>query len=276
MTPLRILSLGAGVQSSTVLLMSCLDNLPHLDGAIFADTGWEPATVYEHLLWLEQEAKKYDIPVYRVSKGNIKEEALRSSVRGHLENGGRAASLPYYVKTPDSNKEGMIRRQCTREYKIDPITKKLRSLLGYQPRQIIPTGAVELWFGISRDEMHRARLSNTRWIVHRYPLLFDVPTTRQQCLRWMVKHGYPEPPRSACIGCPFHSSAEWRQMRDERPEEFAEACDFDDAMRKPDNLRGQVYLHRSCQPLRDVDLSTTEERGQGSLWTQECSGRCGV
>ena len=39
--PLRILSLGAGVQSSAVLLMSCDGVLPKLDCAIFADTGWE-------------------------------------------------------------------------------------------------------------------------------------------------------------------------------------------------------------------------------------------
>ena len=39
---LRILSLGAGVQSSVVLLMSIKGILPRLDAAIFADTQWEP------------------------------------------------------------------------------------------------------------------------------------------------------------------------------------------------------------------------------------------
>jgi hypothetical protein len=46
---LRVLSLGAGVQSTTLLLMSVYGELPPLDYAIFADTGWEPARVYEHL-----------------------------------------------------------------------------------------------------------------------------------------------------------------------------------------------------------------------------------
>ena len=36
---LNVLSLGAGVQSSTLLLMSCRGVLPKLDAAIFADTG---------------------------------------------------------------------------------------------------------------------------------------------------------------------------------------------------------------------------------------------
>jgi hypothetical protein len=46
---IRTLSLGAGVQSTTLLLMSLEGMLPKLDCAIFADTGWEPQRVYEHL-----------------------------------------------------------------------------------------------------------------------------------------------------------------------------------------------------------------------------------
>lgn len=50
---LRVLSLGAGVQSSTLALMSARGDLPRLDYAVFADTGWEPARVYAWLDWLE-------------------------------------------------------------------------------------------------------------------------------------------------------------------------------------------------------------------------------
>ena len=48
----RILSLGAGVQSTCVLLMSGRGELPKLDCAVFSDTGWEPPEVYEHFAWL--------------------------------------------------------------------------------------------------------------------------------------------------------------------------------------------------------------------------------
>ena len=43
---LRLLSLGAGVQSTTLLLLAAEGRLPTPDAAIFADTGWEPAAVY--------------------------------------------------------------------------------------------------------------------------------------------------------------------------------------------------------------------------------------
>jgi 3'-phosphoadenosine 5'-phosphosulfate sulfotransferase (PAPS reductase)/FAD synthetase len=40
----RVISLGAGVQSTTVLLLAHRGELPGgpVDYAIFADTGWEP------------------------------------------------------------------------------------------------------------------------------------------------------------------------------------------------------------------------------------------
>lgn len=41
-------------------------------------------------------------------------------------------------------------------------------------------------------------------------------------------------------------------------------------------LKSYLYLHRSGKPLRDVDLRTDEEKGQGGLWDNECEGMCGM
>jgi hypothetical protein len=50
---LRVLSLGAGVQSTTMALMAAHGEVgPMPDCAIFSDTGWEPNAVYQHLAWL--------------------------------------------------------------------------------------------------------------------------------------------------------------------------------------------------------------------------------
>ncbi len=47
---LRALSPCAGVQSTTMALMAAHGEIaPMPDCAIFADTGWEPKAVYEHL-----------------------------------------------------------------------------------------------------------------------------------------------------------------------------------------------------------------------------------
>src|SRR5690606_41859438 len=111
MTRLTVLSLGAGVQSSTVLLMSCRGLLPQLDAAIFADTQWEPREVYEHLDWLEAQAHEAGIPVFRVTGGDLRQHTLEGFVRGSKKDGQRYATLPLHVLQPNGS-HGMIRRQC--------------------------------------------------------------------------------------------------------------------------------------------------------------------
>ena len=149
MKHLRVLSLGAGVQSTTLLLLSARGDLPTLDAAIFADTGWEPAAVYRHLDWLIPRATAAGIPIVRVSVGNIRADALRSRVRARRASGQRWAALPYYVDGADG-REAMLRRQCTREYKLDPIRRMIRRLGGLDlSERAADRLEVEEWLGIS-------------------------------------------------------------------------------------------------------------------------------
>lgn len=271
--PIEVLSLGAGVQSSYILLASCLGEMPKLDHAIFADTGWEPAEVYAWLAWLRAFAEERGVEVHVVGNRSLKSDALRSQVRGRKDEGRRWASLPYFVETDGKEDEGQIRRQCTKEYKIEPINRFIRAeLLGLAPRQRAPVGAVRQWFGISFDEWHRMRTSDVKWRTHFYPLV-ETKTTRHACLDWLYRQGFRPPQRSACIGCPYHSDAEWRRMKLEQPAEFEDACQFDEAIRHMGGMRGRVYLHRSLMPLREVDLRTDFDKGQLPLFqSPECDG----
>ena len=274
---LKVLSLGAGVQSTALLLMSIRGEIDRLDCAIFADTGWEPAAVYAHLTWLEGQARAAGIPVYRVTAGDLRADALRSQVRGHKADGVRWASMPLYVLGHDGG-TGMIKRQCTTEYKIRPIERKVRELLGLRPRQPWPKDvALEQFFGISADEMRRVRAPDALWKRHRYPFVFDRPMRRDQIVAWLTMH-YPDQqvPRSACLGCPFHSDDEWRAIQS-NPAEWHDVVAFDRAIRNCGGMRGEVFLHRSCSPLEQVDLRPADEKtGQLHLWQNECLGMCGT
>jgi hypothetical protein len=268
--PFRIISLGAGVQSTTVILMAArgaLDARP--DCAIFADTGWEPRRVYAHLEWLKREVGQV-IPIHCVHRGNIRNDALVAL------DGSRYTGPPVYVRMPDG-RHGPLRRQCTKEYKIEPIIAKIRELIGLKPRQRGPKDVVvEQWFGISFDEALRMRDSHVRWIANCYPLV-DRHITRQDCLHWLNRNGFPEPPKSACIGCPFHSDTYWLAMRDQDPEAWADAVDFDSRIRRGNlrGVKGESYLHRSMVPLDEADLSTGTDHGD-STFVEECHGLCGV
>lgn len=281
---IRVLSLGAGVQSTTLLLMSCLGELPLLDAAVFADTQWEPAEVYAHLDWLTEYARGAGIRVHRVSQGNLRTDAIVSQVRGTKIKGQRWASMPLYTLGPKGEK-GMIRRQCTSEYKIAPIERFIkRELLHIKPKCRTPDNSVETWIGISSDETRRMRKPPNKWQSLRYPLIYDVDApirlglhqegfTRFDCLTWLKNQGFDEPPRSACIGCPFHSDEEWAKIK-ESPRQWDDACAFDDAIRNCVGMRGKVYIHRSCIPLREVVFDV--KKNWDGVRDNECLGMCGA
>tara|TARA_Y100000310_G_scaffold300838_1_gene336826 strand:- start:2203 stop:3018 length:816 start_codon:yes stop_codon:yes gene_type:complete len=270
---MKVLSLGAGVQSSTLLLMSCHGDLPPIDAAVFADTMWEPSEVYR---WLKDVltpvAAAAGIPIHTVSAGDLRADALRSTVRAHVDGDTRSASLPLHVTQPGCERGGMLRRQCTKEYKIAPIRRKCRELLGAGPRGRIRPGAVEMWIGISADEAARMKPSGVQWVHNVYPLIdHDPPMRRSDCHAWLHRHGYDDAPRSACNGCPFRSAAEWRHLKQDE-DDWSDAVEFDAAIRHRDMRGGEAFIHRDLVPLADAVHDDPTER----LWDDECSGHCGV
>jgi hypothetical protein len=264
---LRILSLGAGVQSSTLALMIARGDLPMVDCAIFADTGAEPQGTYDYLDWLETQLP---YPVHRVSIGNLRDAIL---------SGDKAASWgrpPFFVA--GKTKTGMLNRQCTQDYKIRVIQRKVRELIGLKPGQRGPKKpVVQTLIGISMDEAIRMKPSRTAYIENVWPLI-ELGMHRHQCIKWLEERQYRIPPKSACTFCPYRSDIAWRDMRDNDPASWADAVAVDAKIRDnmPGVANGQVYIHRSLKPLDQVDLSTAEDRGQMNLFLNECEGMCGV
>lgn len=308
--PLRVLALGAGVQSSYLFLASCLGELPKLDCAIFADTRNEPDGVYTHLDWLCEVGLAFGIPIIRCSVGDLRQDAIDFRQNRVSRDGKRWASVPFYVKNADGTR-GQIRRQCTPTYKIEPMERVIREqLLGLKRGQRSrPIPLIEQWIGISADESDRCsfpgvftvkrtfgedlygevyivsetkRWRPLRWKYHAYPLnrwrfnadrtvadlgYLERPMSRTHCEVWLKKK-YPgrKIPRSACKGCPYRSNVEWKKMRDEDPEAWKDAVDFDrqiriaesssNKMRNP--LRGLPFVHDSLIPLDMVDLDKAD------------------
>ena len=93
----------------------------------------------------------------------------------------------------------------------------------------------------------------------RYPLLEWMWMSRMDCMKWLMDNYEIVVPKSSCVGCPYHSQREWRALSEI---EFKDACEFDKVIRRKGGMRGDLYLHRSCIPLEEVDLRTPEERGQ--------------
>ena len=181
-------------------------------------------------------------------------------------------------------KVGMLYRQCTHDYKVIPIQKKMREILGVKPRHRVKKGTiVEQWIGISTDEAMRMKKARLPWLESRWPLI-EMKMSRMDCLQWyrdMKKH--PMPGKSSCIGCPYHHNDQWKNMQKNYPKDFEDACEVDDAIRHGlKNTTAELFLHKKAVPLRSIDFQ--EPKKQKSLFGEtfdeefadECEGLCGV
>ena len=265
---LRILSLGAGVQSTVLALMSARGDLPKLNAAIFADTGWESRRVYDHVDWLEE---RLPFPIIRVKrKGPNLGDSWTGVVDGSIPRSG--SSLPGFFMSP----AGMSPFQCSKEFKTRVVNREVVKLLGVEEgkRASFKTPVVEMWLGMDYDEGDRLKDNEKGYICNRWPL-FELAMRRRDCLRWMEERQYPRPPKSSCVFCPYRGNEQWRDMRDNAPDDWAKAVEFDCAIRPGfHGMEGGAYLHRQRVPLSDVDLSTWADRGQSDLFGEECSGVC--
>ena len=280
---LTVLSLGGGIQSSVMALMASQSLLPTGSGgafdripdcAIFADTRWEPPSVYEHIEWLRD---WLSFPLHVVDNGR----SLREDVKALTNHSGSRSyvDIPVFLKGRGGEGDGIGRRQCTDNYKIRPIRRRIRDLLGLRPRQRVPAGTtVELWLGISTDEAIRMKTSRDRWIENRYPLI-EAGMSRRDCMEWWAAR-YDRPlERSACVACPFQSRQRWVETKRRWPELFAEAVEIDDRMRNGLAFAKEPYLHSLRMPLAEAVALDEETLGADGLRDgvgNECEGHCGV
>ena len=271
-----ILSLGAGVQSTAMALMAAKGLItPMPDLAIFADTQAEPQFVYDHLEWL---IKELPYPVEIVTAGSLTEKSLQE--RKRIKDGVyyMPKEIPLFGILPSGKITGALGRQCTNDFKIQPILKYTKKKFNIKRGEKDPM--VTEWIGISWDEVQRMKFSRVPWTIKRYPLI-EKRLRRTQCSEWLTDNGYEIPIRSACYYCPFHDNDDWRHLKKYHPEEFQKAVDFDKQIRekfyKYDKMKMPVFLHKSCKPLDEVDFDSDEDKGQQVFdFTSECEGMCGI
>jgi hypothetical protein len=281
---MNVLSLGMGVQSTALYLMSALGDLPRIDFAVFADTGREKSGTLRYLEWLLDWREKNNGPDIIVKKDlNLFQDLLNSQ----NSTGDRFASIPAFTMSEDG-KEGMLRRQCTNEYKIAVVDKAIREVYGLKPRQRnLPTN---IWKGITVDEADRMAIPDkAKWKTYIYPFIgYAVPgkgkwfkltssdavvSNRNDVKNWYKSKGFPVPPKSSCVFCPYQSDYNWANMKEHEPDDFADAVRVDYAIRNSSKqgITHPIFLHRSLKPLDQVDFDPNSKIQFG-----ECSGTCHV
>lgn len=255
--PLRIISLGWGVQSFALAAMSALGVLPPVDAAVHADTTHERSETYAFAAkwtpWLEARG----VRVVTVKPYRRATDVL--TAKGEL-------MIAAYTTWPDGKQSGMLRRQCTHDWKIMPIRRWLQANRNKQ--------SVEMWLGITLDEWTRMRTSDVRYITHHYPFMdFEQPWRRGKAVQWLQSNGLEIPVKSGCVFCTYHDLETWRKIKS-CGDDWQKALRIDNLIRH--KREGYVcYLHRSLQPLDQVDLRNEQDHGQLELWPdEECTGNC--
>lgn len=260
---MKIIALGMGTQSTCLYFMSSMGEFERADYAIFSDPCAEHPDTYKLAEYLKDwEQKNNGVPIQIVSK-NLYQDILDSV----NSTGQRFASIPAYTEGG-----GMVRRQCTNEYKIQPLTKKVRELYGLKKHKRMPK--TEIWLGITTDEAQRMKLSQLPRLTNRYPFM-ELMMNRNDCIEYFKKHNLPIPIKSSCIFCPYKSDKNWLDMKRNNTDLFQKAlkCDYairDSSMR---GIKEKLYLHKSLVPLDKVILSN---ENQIDMFGNECEGYCGI
>lgn len=258
---MKIISLGWGVQSFTLAAMSALGELPTVDYCVHADTTWEHQHTYRFAKqwqpWLESCGIK--VITVKADDTNVAYAVVTP------EKSYKYTNLPLYsVGSTKGSGLGQIKRQCTSNWKIDPVRQFVAAELARRGLKKTP-GIVEQWIGISTDEWQRAKDSDVKYITHRYPLI-EAGMSRNDCINWLTAHGLQVPGKSSCVFCPYHNSGAWRELKRQNGPDWEDAVAVDEAIRyiRPPY---PLFVHRARVPLREA-VVIPEDFGaeQGNLF----------
>lgn len=168
----------SGGKDSTALALLVPEATP-----IFCDTGWEFPEIYAHIDKFERVTGRQVVRVVNEKHGTIPDR------------------IRDYVFFPNHGA-----RWCTREFKIDPINRFLRSHL-----------PCELLIGLRADEPDRVgNLTELEGLTIRYPLRergIDYAGVIEICVKHDLLPRYPVyMARGGCIGCFYKRKSEVQAM----------------------------------------------------------------
>ena len=267
---MKVIALGMGMQSTALYLMSSMRQFERADVAIFSDPMSEHPETYKLVDWLLKWEKECAdaIPIHIVKKDLY--DDIVTPIKKMKTGYDKYACIPSFTKN-ENGETGISRRQCTYDYKIAPLHKKVRQLMGLKSgERLIP---YELWLGITIDEAQRMKDNRDKKIKNYYPFI-EMMMSRSDCMNYMRDNGFPIPVKSACVFCPYHSDSFWLELKKENGTAWKTALKVDKIIRSRENttIKDKMYLHPSCVPLEDVYL----KEDQLDMFGNECEGHCGL
>ena len=260
---MKILSCGAGMQSSALFLMSCQNALaqkkgkpavwplvPIYDVSVFCDLGLEPPWVLKQVQFLQRCGESSGVP-FVVLKSPLYQD--------FIENFGerRAISIPWWTLKEDGHKSTMP-RNCTIDYKVNVIAKYVRwHLLGYRKYQRlrdVDLKGHEMHMGFGAEETRRCKENPNPLFINKFPLV-EMGLKRADNYAYIKDVWGLSTRASACTFCPYHRNYFFQFLKENEPEQFAQVVHIDELLRdktpKPP-MDSDLFISRSRKSLVDL------------------------
>lgn len=254
---MRILSCGAGMQSTALALMSA-ENVkkgivhslvPVYDAIVFCDLNCEPIWVYDQVNFIASVCEEYRIPFYTLESFILEDHVRR--VRH-----GKYIKMPLW--TMSNGKRGKLRRSCTVDYKIALIQQFVKyELLGYKKYQRLKpddSNAHEMHIGFSWEERSRVSDSQNPIFINRFPLI-EMRLERKDNYQYILEEWGLETKASACYICPFHKNYFFWYLKSHYPDEYKAVTEFDRILSEKNTsgaVKSDLYISYSCKRIRDL------------------------
>ena len=270
---------GGGTQS-TALIIAALEGLvtPRPDFGLFSNTGGEPDFIIAYVeMFTKWVKERYDFDIFTVSNGNILDN-LNNGYRISKKTGKKyvSATPPFFVSQPNGDLIP-IRRACTSEYKIIPLERFIKKYYNIKNKNKVEHPITQ-WIGISYDERQREKISMEKWRTFRYPLI-ELKWNRIQSINYVLSFGLPQPMRSSCFFCPFHSFDYWKKLKNFHLEIFDNAVRLEKHIQSElagrGYFNGTPYLNQWGVPLDSIDFNSQQSIVFDDL-ADECYGMCGT
>ena len=255
---MKILSCGAGMQSTALALMACENArepgkfpcVPIYDLVCFCDLGKEPPWVMKQVTFIEKACQA----------AGIRFEILKSPLyEDYLKNFGnkRVVSIPFWTIGEDG-KKGRMLRNCTLEYKIGLIQKYVRQqLLGYRKGQRTKPEDIkahEMHIGFSFEEKHRCRENPHKMFVNVFPLV-EMKLERKDNYAYIKEIWNLETKASACSFCPYHRNYFFQHLKENETQEYKDLVAFDEMLEREQpktKIKSKLYISRSRKRISEL------------------------
>ena len=257
---MKILSFGAGMLSTALLLMSCersIKEMPDLypevpiyDASIFCNLGLEPPWVLEQVNFARRACQKAGIPFF------VLDTPLYQDFMKNFGN-RRTVSIPWWTLAEDGHK-AKLPQNCTIDYKVEAISKFVRwNLLRYRKGQHLrpeDVKAHELHMGFGAEEKHRCKDNPNRMFVNKFPLV-AMGKTRADTYKYTLEKWGLDTKASACAFCPFHRNYFYRYVQQNDPETYAAIVGVDELLRDKTPMppmKSRLFMSRSRKRITDL------------------------